>query len=171
MDPVTKRRYVKIVYWGCGLQPDIEEAIEAEDYCKSYYIDDETVGRVDTYHPGTGLLKVSYELVAPPFDALVAEHFRLYPGVLCDVCTEPRPTGDGGKVLRVDIYRSVGEVQTRLELHYDRVGDEVRRIILDENGNRLREERRTYDADGKWLSTAIFDADGKPGPVLHRDDD
>jgi hypothetical protein len=91
--------------------------------------------------------------------------------VLCVVCTAPRPTGDGGKVIRAEIYSSVSEVTARLELHFDRAGRTTRVIRLDENGNRLSEERMEHDADGKWLSTATFDAAGKPGRVYHRDDD
>lgn len=165
------RQYAKIVYekWDDSLS--LEDAIKAEDYSKSYYLDEMTIGRIDYYDPGVGLFKVSYRQVTPPFEPVVSEHFRLYPNTLCELFTPPVGTGDGSLAVHTYLFQPPGLLESRHELHYDSSGRVVRRVTLSERGERLSEERENYDPSGRWVSTTTLNAAGEATREYRRDDD
>jgi len=164
-------RYVKLLYEPWDIGADIERAIEADDYIKSYYLDEKTIGRVDYYDPEEGLFKVAYRQVPPPFQSILADHFRHYPGTLCEITTPNSESDDGLQFVRGFMYKSPILLESREDLYYDKSGKVVRRVKIGEDGEILSEERTSFDVEGNWLNTTMLDASGKVLFVNHRDDD
>ena len=157
-----ERRYCKIVY-----EPfyhylgDIEAAIAAGEYTKTYYLDGRSVGRVDLYTQPEGLFKVSYRGVAPPYDIQLAEHRLKYPGALCEFWTQPIRSSAGLWVVQSVLYEVSGEVGGRSELHLDDNGWPVREIELGPAGQPVEETQRVYNEAGVPVLFRYYDAAGK----------
>ena len=169
-EAIVRRRYVKLLYEKWDGRLDIEEAIAASDYQKSYFLDESTVGRVDMYEPGIGLFNVFYRHAHPPFDTALDEHLAEHPDVPCAFDTPPVPTEEG--LFRVQSYHYLPsqELKALYELHVDARYRVIRQVEVGEHGERLGEERYAYDPDG-WVSTTVVDGAGEVTRVYHRDDD
>ena len=165
------RKYAKVVHEKLDESLSLEDAIKSEEYCTNYFLDETTIGRIDYYEPGFGLVKVSYRQVSPPLDAVVSEHFRVYPDALCEVFTPTERGNDKALVVHTYLFQPPGLLDSRYELHYDPSGRVERRIKLGENGERVSEENERYDITGQWVSTTTLDASGQAIREYHRDDD
>jgi hypothetical protein len=166
-----RREYTKTAYAKWDDRISVEEAIQQEDYAKLYFLDETTIGRMDVFEPGHGLFKVSYRLVDPPFESLLDSHFREQPNVLCEVVTPPALSDGGVTRVYTYLFDSPMNCKSRYELHFDLNNRVIRSIMLSAGGEYRRDERKSYDAEGEWLSTSVFDGAGNPIRVYHRDDD
>lgn len=151
-------------------QDDIAAAIAAGEYTKTYYLDDCTVGRVDLYSQPEGLCKVSYKEVPPPYEALVAEHHRKYPGAMCEFWT-PAVLSDAGLwVVRTCLYDPAGAIDLQFEIHSDEAGRWQREIKLGPGGEPVEERRPLFDCKGEQVGFGLYDSVGQLRTEYFNDD-
>jgi hypothetical protein len=155
-----ERRYTKLVFETWCLEQDIERAIAVGEYTKTYYLDDHTIGRVDLFDRDEGLCKVSYREVPPPYEELLAEHRRTYPGAMCEFWTPAVRSPDNLWVARTSVFEPSGELGNRFEVHSDDAGRCLRRIKLGPDGEPAEEERPIYDGAGRMIGFGLYDAAG-----------
>jgi hypothetical protein len=103
--------------WSKGVA--IEEAIANNDYFKTYYLEDDTVGRVDYYDKEDGLFKVSYHELQPPYDDILDEHCAKYPGVRCEFVTPAIVRSDGQRVVWTRLYHPGKALKRQDEIYLD----------------------------------------------------
>ncbi len=156
-----KRIYFKIVYQKWYDAMDIEEAIATQDYSKTYYLDENTIGRIDYYYHDTGLFKISYRGMQPPFDDALEEHVRAYPGVLCEFWT-PESASEGGlRLMRACLYTPSKVLESQDEVYLNDKGHVLKQITMDANGRCMREQRLMYDENWQWIGEELYTGDGK----------
>ena len=129
-----ERTYCKIVSVPYDAEQDYGQAIAAGAFAKKYFLDDNTIGRVDYFFPHIGICKVSYRQIEPPFDRQLAEHFREYPeDVFCEFILPEGVSPDGLRVEGVYLFKSPADLeQTRNFL--DERGWVVRRVFFGRDG-------------------------------------
>jgi hypothetical protein len=167
---MMERVYTKLVFETWYLEMDIESAIAAGEYTKTYYLDDRTIGRVDLYDRDEGLCKVSYREVPPPHDELVAEHRSKYPSAMCEVWTPAVRSADGLRVSRTCLYDATGMPDVRFEIHSDDNGRWQREIRLGPDGDPIEERRPLLDGKGEQIGFELYDPAGHLHTKYFNDD-
>jgi hypothetical protein len=157
---VMKRKYRKLIYQGHPSFLDVEEAIRQEDYRKVNYLPDNSIGRIDSFAPGEGLVKVSYQQIEPPFDAALDEHLQQFPSALCEFVTPPSLGADGLRVVQSYLYLPSKILDRRYEGHIDEDERLVKRIRIGLDGQRGEEVRETYDKAGNLVKSTVYDTGG-----------
>jgi hypothetical protein len=101
---------------------------------------------------------VSYRQIGPPFDGLLAEHFREHPeNVFCEFIVPDGVSPDGLRVERVYLFRSPADWElTRIFL--DESGRVVRRVFFGPDGRPHSEERPRYNDAGDIVGRKVCDA-------------
>jgi hypothetical protein len=166
---IMKRQYVKLMFERVNDKLDIEEAISIGSYVKTYFLDEHTIGRVDTYLEGIGLCNISYREVMPPFDELVRAHFTNYPAndVMCECFTPESVTPEGLRVAMLSYYTAPDVLDFQAEVYMEKNGRVVKRIYVDEDGRPIREEHPIYDYQGELIGRKFY---GPTGQFLYEDD-
>jgi hypothetical protein len=157
----VKRTYARVVHRSWGAERSVEEALAANDVITTYYLDDDTIGRIDFVRPASGIHTISYREVPPPFDELVAEHFAAYPNAKCEVLTPANVTPAGDRIVWSKFYVPPGRLKYQYEFHLDEAGRTTRAIEIKLDGTRGEEERPIYDAQGKRIGRTIHTPDGR----------
>jgi hypothetical protein len=170
-DAPDRRKHRKIVYESWLDQFDIEEAIAAGEYTKTYLLADGTVSRVDMFDGPGVLFKVSYRDVPPPYDGPLAEHQSRHPGALSEFWAPAVLADDGTLVVRTCLYEPDGTPGRRFELHRTAAGQTLRQIEIGPGGERLREERPIRGATGEVVGYASYDTSGALVREYRFDDD
>jgi hypothetical protein len=155
------RPYGKIEYASWNRKQTIEEAIAADDYIKTYFLEDGRIGRIDYSRKGKGLVKISYRECELPDESLLGEHLANHPGVLCEIASPKSRSLNGGWIVTSRLYEPSGALDRRYELYYDDGDRLLRSIKLTANGDRVLEERPLYDDNGITVGMELYNASGK----------
>lgn len=128
---------------------------------KTYFLDDGTIARIDYFSKEQGLYKVSHWNLDPPYDAVLEEHWKTYPGVWCEFATREFPTDECPRVIRSRLYLPGNVLDREYEVHLDDQGKTVRRIRFGPDGRRINEEWPIYDDMGKQIGVNVYNGAGK----------
>lgn len=152
-----RRKYARVISEPYDATADGEEEIAACGYEKKYFLNDGTIGRIDYVLRDIGVIKVSYRQIAPPFDDVLAEHFREYPEVCCEFILPQGVSPEGLRVERVYLYESPEVIDEQM-LFLDARGWVVRRAWLGPDGQPISEEYPRYNDAGDIIGRKVYDA-------------
>jgi hypothetical protein len=156
-----RRVYRKLVYETYDRFYSIEEAIQQQEYIRSFYLDDDLIGRQELYMSGRGLVKVIHFGIEPPLDALLDEHFREHPSAICEVETPPIQDDQGLRVVRSWLYVPTKVLRSHGLICRDAEGRVVKRVHFGADGTPDGEDHQIYGKDGRLQKMLCYDASGR----------
>jgi hypothetical protein len=161
-DTMMDRKYCRIVYKPWNDSISVDEAIAIGDYAKKYYLDADTVGRIDYWFQRLGLCKVSYRQTEPPFDAVQAEHFNKFPdGVSCEIVAPGFVNEESLLVEMVSLYTTPTDLEFHGQQFLNEKGWVVKSIRIGPDGQPEGEEHPRYNEHGEIIGRKVYDGTGK----------
>jgi hypothetical protein len=142
----------------------IEKAIATNNrVIKTYFLDETTIGRVDTFRPEVGLARVSYRHLEPPYEEVLEQHRHQHPGVPFDIWTPPTISNDKLHVVRIRYFDESEALTDEQEIHF--ADKELERryyeVTLGPEGRAVQKAMFLYDARGEHLFTRVYDGLGE----------
>jgi hypothetical protein len=153
-----KRAYCRIAAEPYDPAHDRDQAIAAGAYARKYFLEDGAVGRVDYHLPRIGLYKISYRQIEPPFELMLAEHFREHPAdVYCEFVVAEGVGRDGLRIEKQYLFKSPADEELT-RTFFDEKDRVVRRIFFALDGRPISEERPRYNNTGEIIGREVCDA-------------